>query len=287
MCKRSSTAKDYRIVACSNGLEKNVGERQSAFDVYIFPDGAVFKSVREKDIPKLMKALGSKSSDESSLSKNALRNDYVFVCCHSSRDLRCGTTGHQIFNLLSTSPELPSDVQVMKISHIGGHKFAGNVICFPSGIWYGGLGSHNIHELIQALKRKTVLEPNFRGYTGQKNREICTEHTSVIGTFLFRDLDNLEHVVEYRRNDTVLDAVKRKGLDVFSAACDSSMACSTCRVSVISDRESEIAGFEERDALESLLESGSPDDVTNVRLGCQLICSQLKSGAIVTACSLL
>jgi len=28
-------------------------------------------------------------------------------------------------------------VRIYKTSHIGGHKFAGNVITFPSGDWYG------------------------------------------------------------------------------------------------------------------------------------------------------
>jgi len=63
----------------------------------------------------------------------ALTGSYVFVCAHGSRDRRCGVCGPALIKKLKeeiSSRGLQGQVSVSPCSHIGGHKYAGNVIIF-------------------------------------------------------------------------------------------------------------------------------------------------------------
>lgn len=58
---------------------------------------------------------------------------YVFVCAHGSRDKRCGVCGPVLIEKFTEeigSRDLIEQVFVSACSHVGGHKYAGNVIIF-------------------------------------------------------------------------------------------------------------------------------------------------------------
>ncbi|KAK4787438.1 hypothetical protein SAY86_011271 [Trapa natans] len=75
-----------------------------------------------------------------------LSGSYIFVCSHGSRDRRCGVCGPALVSRFREDIEmygLHSKVSVSPCSHIGGHKYAGNVLVFGtnpggsvSGHWY-------------------------------------------------------------------------------------------------------------------------------------------------------
>ncbi|CAF4351765.1 unnamed protein product, partial [Rotaria sp. Silwood2] len=65
--------------------------------------------------------------------------------------------------------DLTDNVHWLKISHVGGHKFAGNVIVYPSGTWYGRVLTCHVPVLIDAYissseDLKTKLKPLYRGH---------------------------------------------------------------------------------------------------------------------------
>lgn len=75
-----------------------------------------------------------------------LKGSYVFVCAHGSRDRRCGVCGPILIEKFKEEISLrglEGQVFVSPCSHIGGHKYAGNVIIFSqsktgetSGNWW-------------------------------------------------------------------------------------------------------------------------------------------------------
>lgn len=140
----------------------------------------------------------------------------VLICGHGGRDMRCGVMGpvlrsefetqlaHQgvevlrgpvVIDASSDAEAITGPVQkpaltarVGLISHIGGHKFAGNIIIYlpPSlkmasgdkhplaghGIWYGRVEPKHVHGIIQeTVGQGRVIENMFRGGIKQ-NREI-------------------------------------------------------------------------------------------------------------------
>lgn len=132
----------------------------------------------------------------------------VLICGHGGRDMRCGVMGSVLRDEFET--QLPREgVEVLRgpvnvdledgvaaiagaierpaltarvglISHIGGHKFAGNVIIYlpPSmkttgggrhllaghGIWYGRVEPKHVQGIVQeTVKRGNVIADMFRG----------------------------------------------------------------------------------------------------------------------------
>jgi hypothetical protein len=84
---------------------------------------------------------------------------YLFVCCHGSRDARCGVVGSalakQLLSVIKVR-QLEDLIEVYSTSHIGGHKYAGNVIVYggshpADGDWYGGLHAAHAEVFLDSL----------------------------------------------------------------------------------------------------------------------------------------
>jgi hypothetical protein len=109
-------------------------------------------------------------------------NVTVLICGHGGRDKRCGILGpvlKQAFDTEFSRQGIRADVGL--ISHIGGHKYAGNVIIyippnFPSqisenkgslsggGIWYGRVGPEQVEGIVEETVLKgRVIADLFRG----------------------------------------------------------------------------------------------------------------------------
>ena len=64
----------------------------------------------------------------------ALTGSYVFVCSHGSRDKRCGVCGPELIKQFREEiNKCGLQISVNACSHVGGHKYAGNVIIFSKG----------------------------------------------------------------------------------------------------------------------------------------------------------
>ena len=123
-----------------------------------------------------------------------IKDVVVLICGHGGRDVRCGVMGpllREKFQSIFTSegttvtdapPSEDSDVKarVGLISHIGGHKFAGNVIVYipptmtlPDGsahrlagcaVWYGRVEPRHAEGIVSATVREgRVIGELFRG----------------------------------------------------------------------------------------------------------------------------
>ena len=68
--------------------------------------------------------------------KGVLKGSHIFVCAHGSRDVRCGVCGPVLMDKFNEEIQLrglKDQISVLACSHIGGHKYAGNVIIFSPG----------------------------------------------------------------------------------------------------------------------------------------------------------
>lgn len=89
---------------------------------------------------------------------------YVFLCSHRTRDKRCGVTApimKKELDIILREKELyrdygdqtPGGVKVAFINHIGGHKFAANVIIYlkdnGKNIWLGLCKPNNVRPIVE------------------------------------------------------------------------------------------------------------------------------------------
>lgn len=60
-----------------------------------------------------------------------------------------------------------SSVAVRGSSHIGGHKFAGTLIVYPSAQWYGQITKRTVPVLLDAILADEILQKHHRGCSQQ------------------------------------------------------------------------------------------------------------------------
>lgn len=96
----------------------------------------------------------------------------ILICGHGGRDQRCGVLGPILQAAFRKELERRGvEADVAQISHIGGHKYAGNVIVYlppglngnalsGSGVWYGRVGPEQVEGVIEetVVKGRVVGE---------------------------------------------------------------------------------------------------------------------------------
>jgi len=89
------------------------------------------------------------------------RELHAFVCTHGKHDPCCAKKGRLIAHALADShPET-----VWETSHIGGDRFAGNVLFLPLGIYYGRVEAPQATRLMNRLAAGKLDLPHYRGRT--------------------------------------------------------------------------------------------------------------------------
>jgi len=87
--------------------------------------------------------------------------DPVFlVCTHGRHDACCAELGRLIARELAAGPHAD---RVWEVSHIGGDRFAGNLLVLPRGLYYGGLDAASGHAVADVTARGEVLLEHLRG----------------------------------------------------------------------------------------------------------------------------
>jgi len=97
----------------------------------------------------------------------------VFVCSHGRRDMRCGVIGPALIDAFERElrPRDGAKVAIRPCTHVGGHKYAGNVIVHGrgEGHWYGYVDSELAAEIAKShvLGGEPVIRPKlWRGQLG-------------------------------------------------------------------------------------------------------------------------
>jgi hypothetical protein len=79
------------------------------------------------------------------------------VCTHGKHDPCCARRGAPLYRALA---ELP---HVWECTHIGGDRFAGNLVCFPQGVYFGRVPPHRATELAEAYQGGKLDLEHYRG----------------------------------------------------------------------------------------------------------------------------
>ena len=83
----------------------------------------------------------------------------ILVCTHGVHDVCCALRGRPVAAALASRwPKL-----VWECSHIGGDRFAPNVVLLPDGFYYGNLDPDNAMSTVEAHLAGTVLTEQLRG----------------------------------------------------------------------------------------------------------------------------
>ncbi|XP_026443873.1 altered inheritance of mitochondria protein 32-like isoform X1 [Papaver somniferum] len=150
------------------------GTESSDGDVFLFPEMVKYRGLTSNDADKFVEDVLVNGKDWVSGTVERLEGSYVFVCSHGSRDKRCGVCGPELIEKFKEEIEsrgMKDQVFVGPCSHVGGHKYAGNLIIFScnstgevTGHWYGYATPEDVPAMLdQHIGKGDVIEKLWRG----------------------------------------------------------------------------------------------------------------------------
>jgi hypothetical protein len=81
------------------------------------------------------------------------------VCTHGKHDPCCAREGAPLFRAI----EGFRDGAVWECTHVGGDRFAGNLVCFPHGLFFGRVTPEAAPAVVEAYTRGEILLDHYRG----------------------------------------------------------------------------------------------------------------------------
>jgi hypothetical protein len=98
-------------------------------------------------------------ADGRSIGGQPIRHPVYLVCTNGKHDVCCAEYGLPVARALDEL--LPG--RVWECSHVGGDRFAGNLVCLPDGIFYGHLDPDTALQAVAAHQSGRVFADHCRG----------------------------------------------------------------------------------------------------------------------------
>jgi hypothetical protein len=103
---------------------------------------------------------------------SAYRGRLWIVCTHGRHDRCCAQDGRPVAAALA---ELDPD-RTWECSHLGGDRFAGNVVLLPSGTYYGRVRPSDVTDLMTAADAGEVVSHLVRGRSVHTPAQQAAQH---------------------------------------------------------------------------------------------------------------
>jgi hypothetical protein len=82
------------------------------------------------------------------------------VCTHGKHDRCCAKFGRPLYDAVGEQVE---DGWAWQSSHIGGDRFAGNLVCLPEGLYYGRVDRETAGAVLDEHLARRIWMDNYRG----------------------------------------------------------------------------------------------------------------------------
>nr|XP_043607754.1 altered inheritance of mitochondria protein 32-like isoform X2 [Erigeron canadensis] len=144
-------------------------------DVLLFPEMVKYRGLKEPDITSFVEEVIVNRKPWSTGVQETMTGSHIFVCSHRSRDKRCGFCGPILIKKFKEEAEVRGleNVSVTACSHVGGHKYAGNLIIYTvrdekvCGHWYGYVTPNDVADLLDNhIGKGEIIERIWRGQMG-------------------------------------------------------------------------------------------------------------------------
>ncbi len=89
-----------------------------------------------------------------------LPHPLLVVCTHGKRDRCCAKYGRPLYEELREQVEAD---WVWQSTHVGGDRFAGNVVCLPHGLYFGRVGRPDVWPLLDEYLAGRIELGHYRG----------------------------------------------------------------------------------------------------------------------------
>jgi hypothetical protein len=84
----------------------------------------------------------------------------LLVCTHGKHDRCCAKYGRPLYDAVR---EQVDDGWVWQSTHVGGDRFAGNLVVLPDGVYYGRVEPSDVWPLLESALAREIHLPRYRG----------------------------------------------------------------------------------------------------------------------------
>jgi len=151
---------------------RRTGARRSCFAVHTGPDRPWMERVDLKDVRDVAALDLDRLGRGASVGLTPFEDALFAVCTHGRRDPCCAERGRPLASALSQAfPE-----QTWESAHIGGDRFAGNMIAFPHGFYFGRVDPGRGVEVATGYTAGTIDLRHLRGRCCRPTDVQAAEH---------------------------------------------------------------------------------------------------------------
>jgi hypothetical protein len=127
-----------------------------------------------------------------------LAHPLLLVCTHGKHDRCCARYGRPLYKALEEHAE---EDWVWQASHLGGDRFAGNVVFLPDGLYFGRVVPADVWSVLDEYLAGRILLHRYRGRSAYTFAEQTAEVVVRRATDLrgLEDLELVEHQGEHVR----------------------------------------------------------------------------------------
>jgi hypothetical protein len=105
------------------------------------------------------------------------------VCTHGKHDRCCSKFGRPLYDAVREQVEVD---WVWQSTHVGGDRFAGNLVSLPDGVYYGRVDPGESWPVLEAALRGEIHLPHYRGrschpFPAQAAERAVRELTGLVG----------------------------------------------------------------------------------------------------------
>jgi hypothetical protein len=130
------------------------------------------------------------------------------VCANEEHDRCCGIHGRPVAHALAQS----RGARTWESSHLGGDRFAANLVCLPHGLYFGRLRPGNVTHVASSYERGVI---DLAHYRGRSHDDPITQAAEVL-VRTRRGFDGLEDLVleartNHGRGESTLEFRDRSG----------------------------------------------------------------------------
>lgn len=139
--------------------------------LFFYPQAKKVSEIEPYQIPEVLECF-LEFQVNPNLEWEPFDKEQFFVCTHGRHDLCCAKYGQIIYQKLRDEilqRELSLDV--WEASHLGGHRFAANVMHFPGVHSHGHLTEDMVPAFLDAWEVRTIHAPTYRGCSYLEGKE--------------------------------------------------------------------------------------------------------------------
>lgn len=129
-------------------------------------DGASYqRSTRVVAAEDVLEAVAAECAGETAASGDTNDRRSLLLCTQGSHDVCCGELG---VALADDSAARHPDVDVFRVSHTGGHRFAPTALSMPDGRMWAFLSADDVDIILDRRGKPSIVAAKCRGWIGAK-----------------------------------------------------------------------------------------------------------------------